>query len=426
MKKTRKRLLTFACMLLVLLTMGCSVSLCAYAKESYIAQLTVACGANAREKLEKDGYTVLFQGMNLVTGDADDSTVVLGYKKGADAITDLMVSTKKESTVTYDGRTYQLVSGTSLNTGTDGTAIYLYSTKDAAAGNGIVSLDTVSGFTDKDQVLPLKNDGSAPVRTDGGKLANLDQGLADHALYLLMYRGAELRPYISNACMVTAGSKAKAVQAAASKGCDYYVEQDLSDSKSKVTYIAYQRTDDKSRALNQITVSGDTLKCLRTKDTGAYLLDISGTKLFDKSFTLGDWAGIYAANDRSVSKASKAYKALAKSKEACSCVSVGNAKIYALYLGEFKETAATDAATTETTAAQTTAAPEVTDARLDIEKEESGAETTEGENETDKTASVFSAGNLRTIGIFAAVILLVGVGVWIYKKKGEKKDEKKD
>ncbi len=423
MKKTRKRLRTFACMLLVVLMIGCSVSVCAYAKESYISEVTLASGTNAREKLEKGGYTVLFQGMNLVTGENEESLVVLGYKKGSNAITDFLVSTQKESTVTYAGRTYQPVSGTSLNNGTDGTALYLYYTRDAAAGDGIVSLDTVSGFTDKDQVVPLKNDGSSPVRTDGGKLANLDQGISGQALYLLMYRDGTVRPYISNACMVTAGSKAKAVQAVASKGCDYYLESDLSDSKNQVTYIGYQRTDDKAQAINRIAVSGDELKCTKNQDTGAYLMDISGAKLFDKSFTLGQWAGVYAAGDRSVSKTSAAYKALAASKDACSCTAVENAKVYAVYLGSLKAAAetATDA---EITAAESTTGADATDARMDIEKEETDAETTESGNDSDKTASVFNSGNIRTIVIFTVVIVMVLAGILIYRKKGGMKNEK--
>lgn len=414
------------CFLLTFFIVLNSFSVCVFAKESYISEVTVAVGANARSDLEKSGYSVMFQGLNLVTDDNKNSMVYLGYKKGTDAITDFIVSDKKESTITCNGHTYELVSDVNLNNATSGSALYLYSTKDSAAGDGIVSLDTVSGFSDKDSVVSLRNDGSSPVRTDDGKLANLDKGIDDNELYLLMYRNSGIKQYISNACMITASSKAKAINSAASKGCDYYLDYDISDSNDNVTYIAYQRTADSAQAVTQLTVDGDDLKLGRDAQSGSYLLDISKGKLFDGEFTLGDWAGVYAATNKTPSKASSEYKAFAKSKDECSCVSAGGSKIYAIYLGT-AAVSSQEETTEETTVEESTTAEEVTDEYLDIEKEDETTEaTTEETSKVDKAGSVINSGNVKAIIIFLVIIVLVVIGLLIYKKKGKKKNEEID
>ena len=423
-KKAKKYLLNFTCVMLSIFVVCSSFSVCAYAQETYISEVAISSGANARENLEKKGYTVLFQGMNLVTNENDSSAVFLGYKKGSSAITDFIVSTTKNDSINYNSCTYNLVSNTSLNVGVGGTAIYLYYTKDSSAGDAITSLDTVSGFSDTDEVVSLKNDGSSPVRTDDGKLANLDKGISNNELYLLMYRNAGIKQYISKVCKVTATSKAKAVNAAASKGCDYYLDSDLSSDKNKVTYVAYQRTADKSQAITQINFD-DELKFSNDENATSALVDISSAKLFDKSFTLGEWAGVYAASDKSISRSSKEYKALASSKDECSCVRIGSSKLYAIYLGKVQVSADETTTFEETTEQESTTSEEVTDEFLDIEKEEET--TTEVTDENNKTASVFGSGSAKKIIIFSAITVLVIVGLFVYKKmKGKKNNEEKD
>ncbi len=421
-----KHLSQIACAILLFATICSSFSICAFAKTSYISEVALASGDDAMEQLEKSGYTVLFQGMNLMTG-SDSSMVYLGYKNGSSAITDFIVSAKNKSTITYEGSAYSRVSSISLNNGTDGTALYLYCTKDSAAGDPITELDTVSGFSDKEQVIALRNDGSSPIRTDEGKLANFDKGIENNELYLLMYRAENIRQYVSDACIITAGSKASAVRAAASKGCDYYLDNDLSDDKDTVTYIGYQRTADKSQAVNAISVNGKKLTVRKSENTGAYLIDLSKNRLFDESFTLGEWAGVYAAEDKSVTRTSSAYKALAKSKEVCSCVFAGDLNIYATYLGKMKEANSTTAATTKqvqssATQEETASQEEASDAFYDIEKTEDDT-TQEKVTENDKVASVFGSGTVRNIVIFVGVILTVSVVILIFTK-GRKKNEK--
>ncbi len=418
MKKTAKYLSRIICVMLSFAVVCSCFSVCAFAKASYISEVALASGSGATEKLENSGYTVLFQGMNLMTGD-DDSMVYLGYKKGSSAITNFIVSSKAESSITYQGCTYNAVSDINLNNGTNGTALYLYSTKDSTAGNGITKLDTVSGFSDKDKVLSLKNDGSSPVRTDDDKLANFDDGIENSELYLLMYRDSSIRQYISNACIVTADSKANAVNEAASNGCDYYVDADLSDDNDKVVYIAYQRTADKSQAINAVSISGEELNITKGENTGGYLIDLASSRLFKENFSLGDWAGVYAAMDKCVTKTSKEYQALANSTEACSCVYTGDLNIYASYIGTV-QAVAEDPQNTE----ETTAQGEATDEFYDIEKEETTTAAQDESEESDKTASVFGSGAIKTIAIFAGVIIVVSVVIFAIKK-GKKKNGKK-
>lgn len=296
--------------LLLLVATG-SFAVCAHAQTSCISEVTIAVGTEGRASLENSGYTVLFQSMNLVSSD-ESAMVYLGYKKGSSGITGLLVSTQSTGSIVYEDCTYQLVSGTNLNNGVGGTPLYLYYTKDSAAGSEITSLDTVSGLTSTDEVIALRNDGSAPVRMDDGSLANLDSGISNSEIYLLMYRSENIKRYISNACIVTAGSKKEAVNQAASQGCDYYLDSDIGGSGA-VSYIAYQRTSDVSKAITKFSIVDSQAQIEKDELSTVHLLDITSGKLFGDIFSLGDWAGVYASYDRSVSRSSSQYKALLNS-----------------------------------------------------------------------------------------------------------------
>ncbi len=402
--------------MLALLVIAASCFVSAGAKKAYISEVTIATGEDAITTLESKGYSVLFQGMNLVS--SDGATVYLGYKKGTEAITDFVVSTQKSNTITYGGVSYKSVSSVSLNEGTSGTPIYLYFTKDASAGDKITSLDTVSGFTEKDEVVSLRNDGSSPVRMNDGTLANLDKGIDGNELYLLMYRSSSVKRYISDAYIVSGSSKAEAVNSAASKGCDYYLEHDMSTGDT-VTYIAYQRTADKNQAITKLEVNDSKLTADKDKQSVAYLMDISSSKLFNDNFTVGDWGAVYASGNKSISRNSDDYKALLSSKDACSCVLTGNSGIYAIYEGSVTSTVKEEVTTTEAATAE-----DATDEYYDIDK--SVTTTVVDENpEGSVSASAFSKGNVITICIFLAVIFLIVIVIFIYRKKGRgKKNEK--
>ena len=406
--------LRFACSALALLIVAGSCMIGAGAKKAYISEVTIAAGEDALTTLESKGYSVLFQGMNLVT--SDGTTVYLGYKKGTTAITDFVVSTQQSSTITYGNISYKSVSSISLNEGTDGTPIYLYYTNDSSAGGKITSLDTVSGFTEQDEVVSLRNDGSSPVRMNDGTLANLDKGIDGNELYLLMYRSSEIKQYISDACVVTGSTKAEAVNSAASKGCDYYLDKDMS-SGNTVTYIAFQRTSNKNDAITKLEFDGSKVSIDKSKQTSSYLLDISSEKLFNGSFTIGDWAGVYASYNKSVSKSSNEYKALLNSTVNCSCILAGSSGIYALYEGDVKSTVKPEETTT---AEEATTGEEVTDEYFDIDK--TVTTTVADENAEGKsTASAISKGSIIAISCFSVVIILILIGAVIYRKKGRRK-----
>lgn len=438
-----------ACVIFSFIVAVGSLSVFAYAKASYISEVTIAVGADGRTSLEQNGYSVLFQSMNLVSD--EDSMVFLGYKKGSDAITNFVVSTQQSSSITYEGATYRLVSSTSLNSGTDGTSLYLYYTKDSSAGSKIISLDTASGFSDVDEVFSLRNDGSAPVRMDDGSLANLDSGIWNSEIYLLMYRSVNIKRYISDMYIVTGSSKAAAINSAASLGCDYYLDSDIGGSGS-IAYIAYRRTANRSDAITELSITGDGLEFSKNEKSSSYLLDIASDKLFNEAFELGDWAGVYASYDRSASRGSSEYKALVNSTEDCSCVLAGDSGIYALYEGNFVatveetteepdgENAETDAEAGETDTAdtavteveeesipeETVADGEAIDEFFDIDKtEETGAEAAET-NESGAIASVISGGNLVAIVCLSIIIILLITGAVIYIRSRKKNDNEKD
>ena len=440
-KKTFNYALKTICILLLALVAAGSLYVCACANTSYISDITIASGEKGREHLENKGYTVLFQGMNMVTD--NNSAVFIGYKTGSDAVTDLVVSTKRSDSVTYDGCKYQLVSNTSLNKGTDGTPIYLYYTKDSSAGGKITSLDTVSGFSDTDEVVSLRNDGSAPVRMSDGTVANLDKGVSNSQIYLLMYRRASIEKYISNVCLVTGSTKAKAINKAASRGCDYYLDKDIGGS-SEIAYIAYQRTSDKSKAITNFTFNDSEVSFDRDGDSGTRLIDITYGRLFEKSFELGEWAGVYASHDKSVTSLSQ-YDTLENSSQEGSCVFAGSKKIYAVYEGKFaseaddeeeaseEDVSAEETETSEDELAAEDAEGEAVDEFYDIDKtdeelateeqtEEETAETeTLTESVSDAVASVINGGNIAIILCFAIIIALAVVGTSIYKRNKKRK-----
>lgn len=428
MKKIINYMLKTISVLLLTLVAAGSLSVCAYAKTSYISDITIAVGAEGRSSLESSGYSVLFQGMNMVSD--DDSAVFLGYKTGSDAITDIVVSTQQSNSITCNGCTYRLASSISLNRGTGGTSLYLYYTKDSSAGGKITSLDTVSGFSDTDEVVSLRNDGSAPVRMNDGTLANLDKGVTNSEIYLLMYRSASVKQYISNVCLVTGSTKSAAINQAASQGCDYYLDKDIGGSSS-TAYIAYQRTSDKSKAITGFAINDSVVQIENDGQSGALLLDITDGRLFDESFELGEWAGVYASYDRSISRSSSQYKALLKSTEECSCVFAGSPEIYAVYEGKFTAAAASEEESTEEEQTEEPAEEIVEDTDgdavdefFDIDK--TGEEQVDDETadtDTKATASVINSGNIVAISCIAIILALAVVGAGVYKKGKEKKEK---
>ncbi len=411
-KKMFSHALKTVCIVLLFVMTASCLSVCGYAASYGISEIAAAAGPDGRASLENNGYTVLFQSMNLVS-DAD-STVVIGYKKGADAITDVIASSQKSDTVTYGGCTYQSVSDISLNYGTDAEPVYLYYTKDSSAGNIITSIDTVSGFSGTDEILSLRNDGSSPVRTVDGTLANMDSGIENCEIYLLIYRSADIKKYISDVCVVRGASKTEAVNSAASQGCDYYLDNDFGGG-SEAVYIAYKRTSDAGNAVTKLTVTDFEIHLEKDGQTGAYLMDISAGKLFGESFELGDWAGIYALYDKSLTKTSDAYKQLLSSTQTCSCVFAGSPGIYAVYEGNFSSDGSAEAESADYAVSGNSSGAAM-DEFYDIDKSEV---TTSAQTDLQggTTASVVNKGNIVAIVCLSIILILIIAGALIYIKR---------
>ena len=101
-----------------------------------ISQISVEAGADAAEKLEKKGYTVIYQNLN----PSGEERIYMGYKLGGTPVTDLIVSSVHAGSVEVNSVTYTSVSSVNLNQGTGGAPVYLYCTGDTKAGSGILSL----------------------------------------------------------------------------------------------------------------------------------------------------------------------------------------------------------------------------------------------------------------------------------------------
>ncbi len=423
-RKAFKHLSATVCLIILfLITTVWNVN--AATDKTYISDLRVISGADSRTQLEGDGYSVLFQGMNLSS--EGSSTVTLGYKKGGTAITGLVVCSQYVGSLKYNGCSFLPVSGTNLNEGTNGSPLYLYYTKDAAAGAGITHLDTVSGFTDRDEVISLKNDGSDPVLMNDGTLANLDKGIDNSELYLLTYRSGNIKRYIADACIVKGTAKAEAVNSAASKGCTFYLDYDMS-GEGEVSYIAYRRTADKNEAITKISINGSDLSFEKDQSSGTHLIDISNYKLFDQNFELGNWAGVYISYDKSVSKTSAEFKKLSKSTEGCSCVQAGDAGIYAIYEGSADGIAEQPQVVSETEPDESSNDEIATDEFYNIDKSDD-SEIKETENSDDggeTTASIIGGGSTTVLTCLLLIIIAVAAYFLILKKKKGKNGEEQN
>lgn len=416
------------CIFMVLSIM-CSLAVTANANPSYISDIAIATGKDAVSKLEHNGYNVLFQGLNVETD--EDSMVYLGYKKGDKPITNLVVSAQKSDTVTVDSVSYSLVSDINLNKGTKGKALYLYFTRDTKAGGGITSLDTVAGYPEKEEVLPLKNDGSSPVRTNEGKPADFDDGISDCELYVLMQRDNEICQYISNACLVSGETKADAIKAAAGNGCDYYLENNLNDANG-YTFIAFQRTKNKSDAITKLDWTEEELTFEKDASSSTYLLDITKSRQYDDSFLLGDWLALYAARTRAIKRNSDKYDKLSENKSPCSCVPLNATNdIYACYLGNVAQPKV-DSPAEETTLVQTiTEAKEsdATDEYLDIDKtdeEESISGADPDQNGEMEAASIIGDGNIKEIIALSLIMVVILILTIISRKRRGKENEEQN
>ena len=222
---------------------------------SYITEIKLMQGDLSILTLDESGYNVIEQSLNPSGGDE----IHLGFTTGGagDAIRDIIVSTDNGGSISVDGNSYQRVSDINLNSGTDGTALYLYVSRDESAGEPIKGISfftrkTATGFSDDSPLLA--SDGSEVVITDKGRVADFDEGIADSSLYLRMYKGNIYRPYVENVVAATADSEDDAIEKLAAKRCTYFINHDIGNEKTVM--IGYTRTADESKALRGLVAIG--------------------------------------------------------------------------------------------------------------------------------------------------------------------------
>lgn len=209
------------------------------AEQMCISQLKIESGDGAAEKLEANGYTVIFQNLNPSSGER----MYLGYKLGETAITDLIVSSELKSSISVNSVSYRSVSPLNLNQGTGGKTVYLYSTTDAKAGSGIVSLTYLKDGKDGSAKLLEKfGDGSVPVRTVDGNAADFDEGIDERDLFLLTVREKACLPYVSDIRIVNVNSSENAFKKIVSSGCNYFNSEPVAESGAVSSYLCYNRT----------------------------------------------------------------------------------------------------------------------------------------------------------------------------------------
>lgn len=205
-----------------------------------ISDLALAQGDEGAKALEDNGYTVMGRPL---TGD-----FWLGYKKGGAAVTGLVVSSSDAGTVTKDGIVYS-------RAGSLGEAGALYLTRDAAAGDAVLSLTLQSDEGLVDQPLyALKNDGTTPLRRDDGSPCDLGEG---RCAYLFILRDNVFRPYISEVTAVCGSDLRAAVTAAAKAGCGYYYDPDLKTQDGQVVVLGYSRSANEADAITCLAAGAE-------------------------------------------------------------------------------------------------------------------------------------------------------------------------
>ena len=155
------------------------------APDPYISEIGIISSKNAIDELESSGYTAVYQNLNYAPGAKE--WIYMGYKTGGEAITDLVAASEYKDSLVWEGVTYYPVSDTDLNAGTAGDPVFLYYTKDAAAGSGMTGLATFTRSTYcYGEFSELFGDGEIPVTDTDGNAANLDAGIDGYEIYLFM------------------------------------------------------------------------------------------------------------------------------------------------------------------------------------------------------------------------------------------------
>lgn len=415
------------------------------AEQLCISQLKIESGDDAAEKLEANGYTVIFQNLNPSSGER----MYLGYKLGETAITNLIVSSELKSSFSVNSVSYRSVSSLNLNQGTGGKPVYLYSTTDAKAGSGIVSLTYLKDDKDgRAKLLEKFGDGSVPVRTVDGNAADFDEGIDGRDLFLLTVREKACLPYVSDIRIVNVNSSENAFKKIVASGCNYFNSEPVSESDTESSYLCCNRTAAASEAVRSAVISdsseingityqsagsfnlnGESLNLYYTKDetAGNPVAEIVKGSLFKGRFTLGEWAKSYFSGAPSSARSSlyseDTYNTLIESDEEYTQLQIKNYSSNSIPKTDLYMILSAKGLNTEKSDKQVVVIPEAQKdetAELQhdtevtgIEKEETTAESTN--KALNAYGSAISGGSLIAIAVMA-IIAVIAVFILVIVK----------
>ena len=195
----------------------------AYAAERYISDVTVVKGEDGEESLIDKGYSVIHPYFL----DGEKNQAWIGYKTtptGTSAITDISADGVSNIKGVKDGSKSPVM------------AIYYMS----------ADVNDVSKFT---EVMPLANNGAVPARGSDGNIAVFET--ENGSGYICMIRTDVWESYIESVTYASGKTKKVAVKELCKKGCEYYIDANMSDGDT-YTLIGYTRTSDKSKAITDI------------------------------------------------------------------------------------------------------------------------------------------------------------------------------
>ncbi len=261
MKTIKKRVVCVltAAVTAVMALLPCAVSAYA-ANQQFITDIRLEAGADAVDKLEKDGYSVMLTGLNMTYDPAKQ--VYLGYKMNSgNPITNIIISDGGNSLKDENGISYSRVSDVDVDERIGGSTGYIYTTRDKKAGDPLVGLDVLRSR--EEAIYPITNDGAEIVRTAEGIPADLESASKNAIVYLAQIRDNIVRPFISEIGVVTDTDKWNAVYTACERGYNYYVEGDIDKSDETYTVLVYKRTANVKDAVTNIAaVSERTVKAM--------------------------------------------------------------------------------------------------------------------------------------------------------------------
>ena len=413
-----------------------------------ISELGIQSGENAAEALEAEGFTVIYQNLN-----PSGERIYLGYKLGEKPVTGLTVSSEYKTSLSVDGIAYSPVSALNLNEGTDGSPVYLYVTREVKAGSGIAALNFVKDNKDPGANL-LENfgDGSVPVMTADGRLADFDEGIEERSLYLLAVRDNSCLPYISEIKTVNVGKSDNAFKAIAESGFVYFNPEPVSQADSADTYLCFNRTADAGNAVRfaalsdtpeidgiQYTSAGEFdlngktcgLYYTKSKDVGSPVVQITPDSLFEGTVTFGDWAAMYFGRASFASSCiyeEEAYAALLQSTEEYMQLGIKNknssddAESSGLYMILASQGPVSEAAPDTVTVPQ--AQNESVELQRDTEvtgiEKETSPDITAADKTVDAYGSAIGGGSLIAIAVFAIISV---IAAFVFVTVGGRKKE---